>query len=88
MQLNLSSCHRNAAAVLSLHDLQSSAYQIAKCSSIDHSFSKEYKLAGKDCMLPFIMQRCELSLRTPEATSFNGELLGLTECSLRNSSFR
>ena len=39
MQLNLSSCHRNAAAVLSLRDLQSLAYQIAKHNSIDHSFS-------------------------------------------------
>jgi len=37
--------------------------------------------------LAYIKQCSELSVRTPEATSFNGELLGLTECSLRNSSF-
>ena len=56
---------------LSLHDLRSLAYQLAERNGIDHPFSKEHKLAGKDWALAYIKRRSELSLRTPEATSLS-----------------
>lgn len=56
---------------LSLHDLRSLAFQLAERNGIDHPFSTEDKLAGKDWALAFIKRRRELSLRTPEATSLS-----------------
>jgi len=54
---------------LSLLDLRSIAFQLAERNELNHTFSKEKKLAGKDWVLDFIKRRKELSLRSPEATS-------------------
>ena len=56
---------------LSLHDLRALAFQLAERNGIEHPFSTEDKLAGKDWALAYIQRRNELSLRTPEATSLS-----------------
>ena len=54
---------------LTLHDLRSLAFQLAEMNGLDHPFSKNDKMAGKDWALGYVKRRSELSLRSPEATS-------------------
>ena len=54
---------------LTLHDLRSLAFQLAELNGLDHPFSKNDRLAGKDWALGYVKRRSELSLRSPEATS-------------------
>ena len=54
---------------LSLRDLRSLAFQLAEINELEHPFSKNDRMAGKDWALAFVKRRSELSLRSPEATS-------------------
>jgi hypothetical protein len=56
---------------LSLVDCRKLAFQLAEMNHLDHPFSKEKSMAGKDWVYSFMKRHTELSLREPEPTSLS-----------------
>lgn len=54
---------------LTITDLRTTAYDLAKINGIEHPFNKHKKQAGKMWVAGFLRRHPELSLRSPEPTS-------------------